>query len=335
MSSQRVKMTVGIFVAGGLSIALAAAIWLGMSRFLQKGEYYVSYFDESVQGLSKDSPVKYRGVSIGRVHSIDVAPDYRLVEVMLMIESEQKMEDDMVSQLRYVGITGSMFVEIDRRRPEEPNRTPTLNFPIEYPVIASRPSEIGEMLRGLDDVISRFRDFDVAGVSERIKETLDGAGRLMDDADARGVSDGLKDMIASLKELADKQRLDNLLASIERAADTLDRTLGDAGESLGRLDNLADRLDRLVQESESPLHRSLVTLADAADGAGRLMENLNHLAGDAGDSISTLSRQLTVTAQNLENATDNLNRLMELIADHPSQLLFGEPPPPRFPASGR
>ena len=33
--------------------------------------------------------------------------------------------------------------------------------------------------------------------------------------------------------------------------------------------------------------------------------------------------------ENLEKATDNLNILMELLSDHPSQLLFGEPPPGR------
>jgi hypothetical protein len=38
---------------------------------------------------------------------------------------------------------------------------------------------------------------------------------------------------------------------------------------------------------------------------------------------------LVVAAQNLELASENLNQLMELLADHPSQLLFGEPPKPR------
>jgi phospholipid/cholesterol/gamma-HCH transport system substrate-binding protein len=95
------------------------------------------------------------------------------------------------------------------------------------------------------------------------------------------------------------------------------------------------RLDRLVAESEDPLHTSIQEIAQTAGKAGVLMGKLNNLAGETGHSVSRLSRELTVTAQNLEKATENLNRLTELIADHPSQLIFGEPPPPRFPEPRR
>jgi hypothetical protein len=36
-----------------------------------------------------------------------------------------------------------------------------------------------------------------------------------------------------------------------------------------------------------------------------------------------------VSAQNLERASENLNRFMEVVADQPSQLIFGEPQPRR------
>ena len=61
MASQKTKFAVGLFVAGGLACVVLVVIWLGMSRFLEKGQFYVTYFDESIQGLVVDSPVKYRG----------------------------------------------------------------------------------------------------------------------------------------------------------------------------------------------------------------------------------------------------------------------------------
>ena len=36
-----------------------------------------------------------------------------------------------------------------------------------------------------------------------------------------------------------------------------------------------------------------------------------------------------IVAQNLEKASENLNQIMDILADQPSQLLFGEPPGPR------
>ena len=68
MATLKTKFMVGLFVVTGFSFAVVAVVWLGMSNYFEKGQYYVAYFDESVQGLDKDSPVKYRGVTIGSVN---------------------------------------------------------------------------------------------------------------------------------------------------------------------------------------------------------------------------------------------------------------------------
>ena len=109
----------------------------------------MTYFNESVQGLDKDSPVKYRGVAIGRVDQIGVAPDSKLIQVLLKIESGQKLDDDIIAQLKAVGITGSMFIELDRRKADEKDRSPKLIFPAEYPIVPSKPSDISELIRGV------------------------------------------------------------------------------------------------------------------------------------------------------------------------------------------
>jgi hypothetical protein len=71
---------IGLFVLIGVSIGFVFVFWLGVSRYSQTGETYAAYFDESVQGLQADSSVKYRGVDVGRVEKIRVAPDNRLIE---------------------------------------------------------------------------------------------------------------------------------------------------------------------------------------------------------------------------------------------------------------
>jgi hypothetical protein len=49
----------------------------------------VTYFDESVQGLDVGSPVKFRGVTLGTVSTITVAPDRRHVEVWMRIYQDE------------------------------------------------------------------------------------------------------------------------------------------------------------------------------------------------------------------------------------------------------
>ncbi|MFN3534393.1 MAG: MlaD family protein, partial [Desulfatiglandales bacterium] len=67
MTEGRTRLYAGIFVALGIAALIGLSIWLGKQRSTSQGHLFVTFFDESVQGLSKDSSVKYRGVLVGRV----------------------------------------------------------------------------------------------------------------------------------------------------------------------------------------------------------------------------------------------------------------------------
>lgn len=71
----------GLFVVVGFVLVLSTGAVLGARSLRKEVVRYVSYFDESVQGLETGSPIKFRGVTIGNVGWIDVAPDHRHVEV--------------------------------------------------------------------------------------------------------------------------------------------------------------------------------------------------------------------------------------------------------------
>lgn len=172
MASQKTKFALGLFVTCGIGMVFLAVIWLGMSRYFKKGQYYATYFNESVQGLDVDSPVKYRGVSVGRVERIVVAPDANLIQVVLKIEPDQKLDNNIVAQLKSVGITGSMFVELDRKKNGVPDLSPSLSFPSEYPIVASKPSNIYKMLHSIDDALNQIRAMDLEKISEKIQLTL-------------------------------------------------------------------------------------------------------------------------------------------------------------------
>lgn len=308
MASKKTKFTVGLFVASGIGFALLAIIWLGMSRFLEKGQYYVTYFNESVQGLDVESPVKYRGVSIGRVQSISVAPDSKLIQVVLKIESGQTLDSDLVAQLKVVGITGSMFVELDRNKKDEPDRSPPLSFPSEYPIVASRPSEISELVRGIDDVINQIRSVDLEGISEKIKLNLDNINQMIDDANVKGISKNIESSLERVSNILDSRRWNKIVASVE---------------------NTMVGVEGIVAENQKTIKTAVQDFGQAMEEANTLLEKGSSLVSGTADSHSHLRRHLLLIAQNLEKASENLQRLVDLLADHPSQLMFGQPPLPR------
>ena len=157
MARQKTNLIIGLFVILGVVMGVAAIIWVGATSYFQKGVTYISYFDESVQGLQLNSPVKFRGVDVGLVENIRVAADNRHIGVVMKINMKEDLQKNYVAQLKSAGITGIMFVELDLIKPGEPDFSPKIDFPSEYPIIASRPSELQRLMAGANDVVQKFK----------------------------------------------------------------------------------------------------------------------------------------------------------------------------------
>lgn len=313
MASQKTKFTLGLFMTSGLGLGLLAVLWLGTAKFFEEGQYYAAYFNESVQGLEVDTPVKYRGVTIGRVDSIGVAVDSRLIRIVMKIESGQSLEQDMVVQLKSVGITGSMFVELDRRKEDEPDQSPPLSFTSKYPVVASKPSNISALFHGIDDVMRQINRLDLGGISEKLKLALDNINKTV-------VVSG---------QILDAKRWDKIIASVEDAGKSMTEVMGKTNRSAGFLEDTLARINGISAEEEDTIKESIEDFRKAMGNANILMGEGSSLVNDADISISQLRHNLLIVTQNLEKASRNLEKLIEIVTDHPSQLLFGQPPVPR------
>jgi len=334
MINQKKYFQVGLFIAGGLALGFAAILWVGMAGLSRTGRYCATYFDESVQGLQIDSPVKYRGVTIGRVDHIGVAPDARLIEVVVMIDTPLNLTKGFVAQLKAVGITGSMFIELDRVAEDSKQLSPHLDFTSQYPVIASTPSEISELFRSLDDIIRNIQGFDLPGISDRMKTALDEIRAIVEEVDAPAVAMELRQTIATFdRQLAD-QPWNKIIQAIERSSASFDATMADGRKSLANIDRVANRLDNTVTANEPDLREAIVKLREAAQETRAAMTSLAALLANTDRGIANLSADLAQASRNLAQATGNLNQGMETLAEDPGRLLFSEPAPSREAATG-
>ncbi len=329
MATQKTKFALGLFVICGLGMIFVAVIWLGMSRYFKKGQYYTTYFNESVQGLDVDSPVKYRGVSVGRVERISVAPDANLIEVVLKIESGQSLDKDIVAQMRSVGITGSMFIELDRRKNSDPDFSPQLSFPSKYPIVASKPSNIHNMLHGIEDALAQFRAMDLEGISGKIQSTLDSLNQVIADVDVKGISDKIETSFGSAGHILGDKRWDRIIASMAEAGESLNDIMDKTRTSLSHVEKTVNRLDGITVEKEQTIKTALEEFKQAMQNANALLKKGNFLTEKTGDSLSLLKGHFLIITENLEKASENLNRLIESVSDRPSQFMFGEPPMPK------
>jgi phospholipid/cholesterol/gamma-HCH transport system substrate-binding protein len=275
-----------------------------------------------VQGLDKDSPVKYRGVSVGRVNSIGVAPDSKLVKVVLKIETGMVLDINMVAQLKSVGITGSVFIELDQKKLDEPDRSPPLSFPSEYPIVASKPSELGEILRGIDEILNKIKALDLEGIAVKIKSNLDTIEKAVQEANVKGLSRKVERSLDQFNQILDGHQWDKILASTQDTIREAHAFFVKGNATLTHAEYAFSQAREIISDKQH-------TIREALENINKVIERSASLTTGADETFSLLRKNLLVSAQNLERASENLNRFLEILAEQPSQLLLGDAPPRR------
>ena len=293
---------VGLFVLIGIACGVVIIVWLSASQYLQKGKTYATYFDESVQGLQIDSSVKYRGVDIGMVDKIRVAPDYRLIEVIMKINYAGNL-DNTIAKLKTVGITGIVYVELDHRKTGDIANSPKMTFTPEYPVIPSNSSDIKQIFSDIDSVMEQIKQVDFKGISEQVKITDQNINTFVN-------GDEMKRII---------KNFDTMAANLDSAADKVNKIV-----SNGKIDDILDDTRESVKEAKIAIKKikeeaNALNIAETSDKANRLIDNVSRKA-------KLITEELQTTSENLRRASENLDEVLERLKSDPSDIIFSEPP---------
>jgi paraquat-inducible protein B len=257
-----------------------------------------------VQGLEIGSPVKYRGVSIGTVAAIEIAPDRRHVDVSLSLKVNDirrlglsaprtlrgaeriVVPPDLRAQLGSQGITGVKFVNIDFFDPKT-NPIEQLSFETSPETIPAAAS----LMKGLEDSLAR--------VLERLPDLLDGilaslgrVDRVLEDLHAQKIPEAVAKTVGNLNGAVTDLRvvlrhvdqakipektakvLDDLDAAALKTNAILERVDGDAGlvASTKRATDTVGDLGKRVASSTNDLDRTLRDLGEAARAVRELAD---------------------------------------------------------------
>jgi phospholipid/cholesterol/gamma-HCH transport system substrate-binding protein len=302
MVQRRVYFLVGLFVTLGLMLGAAAVIWLGASKYFQKGSMYVTYFDESVQGLQVDSIVKFRGVDIGTVRKIGVAPDQRLVEVVMKIDVKDFNVNGVVAKLTLAGITGIVYVELDRRKPVEQAVEPKTFHP-PHPVIPSVPSNIKQIESAINDLMERVRQIDFTAIARQITQAATSLNNFVNSDQARKI---VRDAGTATAKLADAaEKMDNFLAG-------------------GSLDEAVATAREAVKEARGVIERARVEIEHT--DIGKTAGKVDRLVEGTSARVDSALTEVEITAETLRRTADSVEELADRLKADPSALIFSRPP---------
>jgi phospholipid/cholesterol/gamma-HCH transport system substrate-binding protein len=251
MSAKSSKFLIGLFVISGTLIFTAIIIWVGAARILTKGSLYSVYFDESVQGLQVDSAIKYRGVEIGKVQKIRVAPDNRLIEVVMKIDIENDLQKLTIATLKITGITGIVFIELDQIKSGDLANSPKITFQSSYPVIPSRRSQISRFMADTDVIMQNVKDIDLKGISNQLKNTTKAIENFVEGKMDR-VANETMEVLSDTHQLVDQAKNDIAVLKLQEKADQTDTILKDIDKKSKAITNeLLDTSEHLRVTSEN------------------------------------------------------------------------------------
>ncbi len=304
MDEKKQNIRLGIFVAGGIILLLAALFYLGLSNLFVKKVTINTAFNESVQGLTVGSPVKFRGVPVGKVSEIVIDSSDRIIAVEMEIEPESfsikgkksfssnelikylqgEIKRGLRCRLEFAGITGMKYIDLNYAEKEDvrnyiqPRLTPGSQL-----YIPSRPSSFTDLNQTMIEALDTISKIPFVKIGEELQSSLEKVVEILSDH-------AIRSTIAHINEAA---------AMIESTVDNFSRTFDEQ-----ELQTIRDELKTSLKNFNA-LSSQLQQQTKDIDVAGTQHD------------LQSLMLQLKETAESIRTLTDYLER-------DPQSLIYGK-----------
>lgn len=291
---------VGAFVLLITAMAVLFVYWYSDSADRRDYTRYEIYFDGSVSGLSRGSPVRYLGVDVGRVYAmrIDRRSSAR-VQVIADIDSEAPVSARTVAQLSLQGVTGLLYIDLIENRGNL-----TVAEPVEserYPVIASSRSNFDLFLASLPELVAKAND------------TLIRVNTILSDANIAALTKTIERIEGAATHLP------GMMQNAEALVTELRSSAKDFGATMVALRQVSERSGPDVTEALAKLRAASAHLASASAGLDRFIsENERELRSFARDGLPEVERLL----QDARSAAAEFRDLSRQLREDPGRLIY-------------
>jgi phospholipid/cholesterol/gamma-HCH transport system substrate-binding protein len=295
-------------VAAGAFVLVVAALLVAMAAWLTRdtGEHrpFEISSREGVTGLQAQAPVRYKGVTVGRVQSIALDPQtLGNVLIRIAVDGTAPISPTTFATLGFQGVTGLAFIQLDDTGPtsavlassdEQPGRIPM------RPSLMSRLSDQGAvLLTQLDEATQRVSQL-LAAPNQ--KKLMDAVGNLGQAA-------------ASIDQFAQQATQANLPALAQEAGATL-KSLHSTSDRLGQS---ADAISASANAFKGMSQR----MSEPGGTLDRIAEGTTTLTATGQSLNATLVPRLNRTVDDTARTVRHIGRAVEAVNDNPQALLLG------------
>lgn len=317
---------VGLFVLGALVLGVIALLSFGGVSFFNKPERFVVYFDESVHGLDLGSPVKFRGVRVGRVVAVrlrylpvksrsfvevqceltrDVltGADGKFIDVSDRDELQSLVDEGLSAQLGVIGLaTGLLFVELDFR-PGLKAELALEDVKSNFVVVTAAPSSLSQFQNNITAVLDKINSIDFAGLSVELKGLLVDVRGQLAAADIATLSAAWTRAATHLDQLVGSPELKDTLTQMNAASKNLNQLLA-------KLDAQAGPTTEQLNATLAQTRETLTAFTQTADTLRKFVGAQQNLGADAAAALTKLGRAADAVAQLADFLERNPNALL-------------------------
>lgn len=297
---------VGSFVLALGAVLVAGLLWLASGgAWQQHYDVYLAVEDESVAGLNLDAPVKYNGVTVGKVQ--DIALDHsnpQRVNLLFAIARGTPIKEDTVAILKTQGLTGIAYVELSGGSATSPILQKQQGAP--YPQIKTAPSLAARLENVLTSVLAK------------LDSTSNNINALLSKENQAAVQSLLADLAVVARTVAARK------GSIDSGLADTATTLKNTARASAQLEDLTTRIGRgadAVQTMGTEVAKTSISTGKTVDVIGADVKRFS------AETLPELERLLG----ELSTLSSSLRRLSEQTRRDPSGLIFGRTPVPNGP----
>ncbi len=298
MKANRLRYSiVGIFVILLGSLGVGISLWLTFGDVSKEYQLYRVYMTESVAGLYVDAPVRYRGVEVGRVRTIELDPaNPERVRLTLAIERSVPIKQDTIATLSVQGLTGIASIELAGGSRSSPLLKPAPGET--YPVMKTGPSLFTRLDRAVSELITN------------LNRVAQDAHALLGPGNRATVAQVLTHLEQVSATLAQRR------GDLNQGLVDLHRVMANTARASERLDGLLARMEAgtgSVQRMADQVARTSVSLRSWVDRDGHAL---------AGSAVSAFG-EMRALALELRRTTERLDQVVDRFQEDPRFLLYG------------
>jgi len=326
MSIRANPTAIGLFLIGAVVLAVVGVVTLASTAWFDKQTTFISYFEESVNGLAVGAPVKFQGVPVGSVTDllIQIELTDKTFEVPVQYDIDldrltsragtfvdlsdeavlrQQIADGLRAQLQMESIVlGQLYVELTYR-PEAPppdiihGQTDFLEIPTTTSLLAAFGTQAGSLIEEVFQILFRVNE-------------------MLEAVDMVGLNASVVASAQSVQRLADSQEIRAAFGEVPALTAQFKQTMAEMQLLAERLGGAIEPLQGHMDSTNAEVILTLQSMRQAID------ETQGFLSTDSG-----VGYQMEEAFSSMKDAADALNLLALSLERNPDMLLRGKKPP--------